>query len=152
MNYVSTDQKKYIDFLNRGKKMRTFKKYPNRRIYDLQSSKYVTLDTILNLIVEGQSIEVVDAESGNDLTQNVLLQILSDQERKNGKPLLTNIALEQLIRFTSSPFTKPLSQFLDQSLEFMSTQQELFKKGIKAANLGNFNIFEESYKFWSNKQ
>ena len=112
----------------------------------------MTLDTILNLIVEGQSIEVVDAESGNDLTQNVLLQILSDQERKNGKPLLTNIALEQLIRFTSSPFTKPLSQFLDQSLEFMSTQQELFKKGIKAANLGNFNIFEESYKFWSNKQ
>ena len=152
MNYVSTDQKKYIDFLNRGKKMRTFKKYPNRRIYDLQSSKYVTLDTILNLIVEGQSIEVVDAESGNDLTQNVLLQILSDQERKNGKPILTNIALEQLIRFTSSPFTKPLSQFLDQSLEFMSTQQELFKKGIKAANVGNFNIFEESYKFWSNKQ
>ena len=152
MNYVSTDQKKYIDFLNRGKKMRTFKKYPNRRIYDLQSSKYVTLDTILNLIVEGQSIEVVDAESGNDLTQNILLQILSDQERKNGKPLLTNITLEQLIRFTSSPFTKPLSQFLDQSLEFMSKQQELFKKGIKAANLSNFNIFEESYKFWSHKQ
>ena len=89
--------------------MRKFKKYPNRRIYDLQSSKYVTLDTILNLIVEGQSIEVIDAENGKDLTQNVLLQILSDQERKNGKPLLTNIALEQLIRFTSSPFTKPLS-------------------------------------------
>ena len=69
--------------------MRKFKKYPNRRIYDLQSSKYVTLDAILNLIVEGQSIEVADAESGKDLTQNVLLQILSDQERKNGKPLLT---------------------------------------------------------------
>ena len=68
--------------------MRKFKKYPNRRIYDLQSSKYVTLDTILNLIVEGQSIEVIDAENGKDLTQNVLLQILSDQERKNGKPLL----------------------------------------------------------------
>ena len=132
--------------------MRKFKKYPNRRIYDLQSSKYVTLDTVLNLIVEGQSIQVVDAESGNDLTQNVLLQILSDQERKNGKPLLTNIALEQLIRFTSSPFTKPLSRFLDQSLDFMSKQQELFNKGIKAANLSNFNIFEESYKFWSNKQ
>ena len=152
MDVVSIDQTKNIDFLNIGKKMRTFKKYPNGRIYDLHSSKYVTLDTILNLIVEGQSIQVVDAESGTDLTQNVLLQILSDQEQKNGKPLLTNITLEQLIRFTSSPFTKPLSQFLDQSLEFMSKQQELFKKGIKAANLSNFNIFEESYKFWSNKQ
>ena len=131
--------------------MRKFKKYPNRRIYDLQSSKYVTLDAILNLIVEGQSIEVADAESGKDLTQNVLLQILSDQERKNGKPLLTNIALEQLIRFTSSPFTKGLSQFLDQSLEFMSKQQDFFKEGIKVANLSNFNIFEETYKFWSDK-
>ena len=105
----------------------------------------------MNLIVEGQSIEVADAESGKDLTQNVLLQILSDQERKNGKPLLTNIALEQLIRFTSSPFTKGLSQFLDQSLEFMSKQQDFFKEGIKAANLSNFNIFEETYKFWSDK-
>ena len=131
--------------------MRKFKKYPNRRIYDLQSSKYVTLDAILNLIVEGQSIEVADAESGKDLTQNVLLQILSDQERKNGKPLLTNIALEQLIRFTSSPFTKGLSQFLDQSLEFMSKQQDFFKEGIKAAKLSTFNIFEETYKFWSDK-
>ena len=132
--------------------MRTFKKYPNRRIYDLQSSKYVTLDTILNLIVEGQSIEVKDAESDKDLTQNVLLQILADQERKNGTPLLTNITLEQLIRFTSSPITRSLSQFLDQSLEFMAKQQSFFKEGIKATNLSNFNIFEETYKFWSSKK
>ena len=103
--------------------MRKFKKYPNRRIYDLQLSKYVTLDAVLSAIVEGQSIEVKDAESDKDLTQNVLLQILADQERKNGTPLLTNITLEQLIRFTSSPFTRSLSQFLDQSLDFMAKQQ-----------------------------
>ena len=132
--------------------MRKFKKYPNRRIYDLHLSKYVTLDAILNVVVEGQSIEVIDAESEKDLTQNTLLQILADQERKNGTPLLTNIALEQLIRFTSSPFTRGLSQFLDQSLEFMAKQQEFFKEGIKATNIGNFNIFEETYKFWSGKQ
>ena len=132
--------------------MRKFKKYPNRRIYDLQSSKYVTLDAVLNVIVEGQSIEVRDAESDKDLTQNILLQILADQERKNGTPLLTNIALEQLIRFTSSPFTRSFSQFIDQSLEFMAKQQEFFKEGIKATSLNNFNIFEETYKFWSNKQ
>ncbi len=132
--------------------MRKFKKYPNRRIYDLQVSKYVTLDAVLSAIVEGQSIEVKDAESDKDLTQNVLLQILADQERKNGTPLLTNITLEQLIRFTSSPFTRSLSQFLDQSLEFMAKQQSFFKEGIKATNLSNFNIFEETYKFWSSKK
>ena len=132
--------------------MRKFKKYPNRRIYDLQLSKYVTLDAVLSAIVEGQSIEVKDAESDKDLTQNVLLQILADQERKNGTPLLTNITLEQLIRFTSSPFTRSLSQFLDQSLDFMAKQQTFFKEGIKATNLSNFNIFEETYKFWSSKK
>ena len=132
--------------------MRKFKKYPNRRIYDLQVSKYVTLDAVLSAIVEGQSIEVKDAESDKDLTQNVLLQILADQERKNGTPLLTNITLEQLIRFTSSPITRSLSQFLDQSLEFMAKQQSFFKEGIKATNLSNFNIFEETYKFWSSKK
>ena len=132
--------------------MRKFKKYPNRRIYDLQLSKYVTLDAVLSAIVEGQSIEVKDAESDKDLTQNVLLQILADQERKNGTPLLTNITLEQLIRFTSSPFTRSLSQFLDQSLDFMAKQQSFFKEGIKATNLSNFNIFEETYKFWSSKK
>ena len=118
--------------------MRKFKKYPNRRIYDLHSSKYVTLDAILNVVVEGQSIAVIDAESEKDLTQNILLQILADQERKNGTPLLTNIALEQLIRFTSSPFTRGLSQFLDQSLEFMATSAtSIFLK--KPINFGLVN-------------
>ena len=82
--------------------MQQFRKYPNRRIYDLGTSKYVTLDYLLELIVAGVSIRVEEAESGEDITQTTLLQILAKEELKQTSPLLTNLALEQLIRFTLS--------------------------------------------------
>jgi polyhydroxyalkanoate synthesis repressor PhaR len=83
--------------------MQQFRKYPNRRIYDLGTSKYVTLDYLLELIVAGVSIRVEEAESGEDITQTTLLQILAKEELKQTSPLLTNLALEQLIRLTCNP-------------------------------------------------
>ena len=65
--------------------MRQFRKYPNRRIYDLDNSKYVTLDDLLNWINAGASIHVEEAESGEDLTQATLMQILSKEESRRVK-------------------------------------------------------------------
>lgn len=130
--------------------MRHFRKYPNRRIYDLSSSKYVTLDYLLKLITQGASIRVEEAESGEDITQTTLLQILAKEELKQGSPLLTNLALEQLIRFTCNPYIRPASEFIEKSLEFMSQDSNVFLKGFeRAARTSPFNVFKAYTDLWS---
>ena len=109
--------------------MHRFRKYPNRRIYDLEQSKYVTLDTVLEVILSGRSVKVEMADTEEDVTQSTLLQVLAEKEKANATPLLTNLALEQLIRFTSNPYSQSASQFIEKSLEFMSRQQDSLREG-----------------------
>ena len=59
----------------------SFRKYPNRRIYDLEQSKYVTLDTVLEVILSGRSVRVEMAETEEDVTQSTLLQVLAEKEK-----------------------------------------------------------------------
>ena len=130
--------------------MQHFRKYPNRRIYDLATSKYVTLDYLLDLIVAGVSIRVEEAESGEDITQTTLLQILAKEELKQASPLLTNLALEQLIRFTCNPYAQPASQFIEQSLKFMAQDSNVFLKSFeRAAQASGFNMFKSYTDLWS---
>ena len=130
--------------------MQQFRKYPNRRIYDLGSSKYVTLDYLLELIVAGVSIRVEEAESGEDITQTTLLQILAKEELKQASPLLTNLALEQLIRFTCNPYAQPASQFIEQSLKFMAQDSNVFLKSFaRAAQSSGLNMFKTYTDPWS---
>ena len=130
--------------------MQQFRKYPNRRIYDPISSKYITLDRLLELIVAGISIRVEEAESGEDITQTTLLQILAKEELKQTSPLLTNLALEQLIRFTCNPYAQPASQFIEQSLEFMAQNgQNLFKSFERSAQTSYLNLFKTYTDLWS---
>ena len=131
--------------------MHRFRKYPNRRIYDLETSKYVTLDAVLDVILSGRSVKVEMAETEEDVTQATLLQVLAEQEKANSTPLLTNIALEQLIRFTGNPYSQSASQFIEKSLEFMSRQQESLREAIAASNLDPFSSFENTMKFWTGK-
>jgi len=79
--------------------MRQFKKYPNRRLYDIEESKYVTVEDIRKIILKGESITVVDSKTEKELTRTVLMQIISEQEAEGHEPILTNRVLEQLIRF-----------------------------------------------------
>ena len=91
--------------------MHRFRKYPNRRIYDLEQSKYVTLDTVLEVILSGRSVKVEMAETEEDVTQSTLLQVLAEKKKRT-RPVATNLALEQLIRFTSNPYSQSASQFM----------------------------------------
>ena len=63
-------------------KLRIIKKYPNRRLYDTEISSYITIDEVRQLVVDGESFEVRDAKSGEDLTRSVLLQIISEHEER----------------------------------------------------------------------
>ena len=79
--------------------MRELKKYPNRRLYDLKDSHYVTVDDVRRMILAGESIRVLDSKDSSDITRGILLQILAEQEAEGHEPVLTHRAIEQIIRF-----------------------------------------------------
>ena len=76
--------------------MKHYKKYPNRRLYDIDASTYVTVDDIRAAITDGESLSVVDSKTGKDLTRTVLLQVISEQEGEGHQPILTNRVLGSL--------------------------------------------------------
>ena len=96
--------------------MREFKKYPNRRLYDIQQSKYVTVEDIRLLVLTGETITVKDSKSEKDLTRTVLLQIIAEQEDEGHEPILTNRVLEQLIRFYGAPMQSVVGRYIEQSI------------------------------------
>jgi len=109
--------------------MRIIKKYPNRRLYDTEVSKYITLEDIKNLVLDGTSFIVKDVKSEEDLTRSILLQIISEQEH-NGEPLLSAESLTQLIRFYGNAYQSVFSDYLEQSLNIFTTQHKDFQDRI----------------------
>lgn len=102
---------------------RLIKKYPNRRLYDTEESRYITLVDVQRLVREGTDIKVVDTQSGDDITRGILIQIITEQEA-GGNPLFTTDMLTRFIRFYDESLQDAFSSFLDQSLRLYSEQQE----------------------------
>jgi polyhydroxyalkanoate synthesis repressor PhaR len=102
---------------------RTIKKYANRRLYDTQASKHVTLDGIRQLIVDGEDIAVIDDTTGQDITRNILLQVIAEQEQ-SGRPILSAGMLRHIIRFYGDPLQEFMAQYLEQSVEAFLNQQK----------------------------
>lgn len=111
--------------------MREFKKYPNRRLYDIQESKYVVAEDIRQIILAGETIRVTDSKSSKDLTRTVLLQILSEQESEGHEPILTNRVLEQLIRFYGAPMQGIMSKYIEQSIMTFLDHQEQYRRRMQ---------------------
>jgi polyhydroxyalkanoate synthesis repressor PhaR len=102
---------------------RLIKKYPNRRLYDTEESRYITLVDVQRLVRDGTDIKVVDTQSGDDITRGILIQIITEQEA-GGNPLFTTDMLTRFIRFYDESLQDAFSSFLDQSLKLYSEQQE----------------------------
>src|SRR5438552_1890889 len=94
--------------------LRIIKKYPNRRLYDTELGVYITLDEIKKLVLRRANFQVIDARSKKDLTQNTLLQIISEQETSL-TPLFTIPILQDFIRFYHEKSHNLFSQFLEQA-------------------------------------
>ena len=77
----------------------TIKKYANRRLYNTGTSTYVTLEDLATMVKNGEEFLVYDAKTGDDITRQVLAQIIFEQENKAGQNLLPTTFLRQLIRF-----------------------------------------------------
>ena len=95
---------------------RVIKKYPNRRLYDTNESKYVTLNDVRKLVLEETPFCVIDKKSGEDITRNILLQIIIEQEEE-GEPLFSTDVLEQLIGFYGNSVQGMAGDFISQSLK-----------------------------------
>ncbi len=111
--------------------MRILRKYTNRRLYDTSRSCYITLEDVKELVLQNESFQVQDSKTGKDLTRNILLQIISEQEAE-GSGLLTNQVLQQLIRFYGNSMQGLLGQYLEQSLATFLSQQDRIKEQMES--------------------
>ena len=125
--------------------MREFKKYPNRRLYDLEESQYVTVDDVRKFILRGESIHVTDSKDGHDITRQILLQILAEQEAEGHEPVLTNRVIEQVIRFYGDNVGSVVSRYIEQSiLTFLEHQDQLRRRMKEMNDLNPFNFMRQA--------
>ncbi len=104
----------------------TIKKYANRRLYDTESSSYITLDKLAQMIREGRDFEVVDAKSGEDITHQVLTQIIVEEEARGGETMLPANFLRQLIGLYGGNMQAAVPQYLEAAMaEFQKNSHAL---------------------------
>ncbi len=108
------------------------KKYANRRLYNTATSAYVTLDDLAKMVREGTDFVVYDAKTNEDLTRQILTQIIFDEESR-GEALLPVQFLRQLIGFYGGHMQSVLPSYLEMSLENFSRQQEQFRSQMTKA-------------------
>jgi polyhydroxyalkanoate synthesis repressor PhaR len=109
---------------------RVIKKYPNRRLYDTALSKYITLEDVRRLVRGGVEFVVRDAQTDEDLTRSILLQIIAEQEA-GGDPIFTIPILTQIIRFYGDAVQGLASDFLQRSLLAFGEQQQHFRRQLE---------------------
>jgi polyhydroxyalkanoate synthesis repressor PhaR len=102
---------------------RIIKKYPNRRLYDTQLSRYITLADVRDLVMEGIQFRVLDTTNEADLTRAILLQIMLEEET-GGEPLFTAGMLAQIIRFYGGTLQGVFTRYLEHSLDAFAEQQK----------------------------
>ena len=115
---------------------RIIKKYPNRRLYDTQISRYITVADVRDLVMQGIEFKVIDANSNEDITRPTLLQIILEQE-SGGQPLFTADILAKMIRFYGDSVQGVFSTYLEKSLELFVEQHAQFQRqmrGMMGAN------------------
>ncbi|CAO1666092.1 MULTISPECIES: polyhydroxyalkanoate synthesis repressor PhaR [Halomonadaceae] len=136
--------------------MRVIRKYANRRLYDTQQSRYVTLEDLRRLIIEEEPFRVEDAKSREDLTRTILLSIIIEQEQADSEAeVFSNDLLAQLIRVYDMTSPLPLSRYLEQGTQLMLEQQKRLQSQWKQAMRNTplefmRELAEENMRFWQN--
>ena len=121
------------------------KKYANRRLYNTESSTYVTLEDLAEMVRLDRDFVVYDAKSGDDLTHSVLTQIIVEQEaRAGGENLLPIPFLRQLIRFYDDSFGRMVPSYLQCSLEALTKEQQRYREQFTSTWGGTgFDAYQE---------
>jgi polyhydroxyalkanoate synthesis repressor PhaR len=134
----------------------TIKKYANRRLYDTESSSYITLDRLAQMVREGREFEVVDAKTGEDITRQVLTQIIVDEEARGGATMLPINFLKQLIGLYGNSMQNMVPQYLEAAMDAFQRNQSAVKDAF-GANMftdlakRNMTMFEEASRAFAGK-
>lgn len=105
--------------------LRVIKKYPNRRLYDTDTSSYITLAEVKTLVMDREPFVVRDAKSNEDLTRSILLQIILEEETA-GAPIFTEQVLANIIRFYGHSMQGYMGSYLEKNIQiFMDLQQKM---------------------------
>lgn len=103
--------------------VRVIKKYPNRRLYDTNTSAYITLAEVKALVMKAEPFVVRDAKTGDDLTRSILLQIILEEETA-GVPLFTESMLANMIRFYGHSMQGMMGSYLEQNMQMFTDMQK----------------------------
>ncbi|MBS0267862.1 MAG: polyhydroxyalkanoate synthesis repressor PhaR [Proteobacteria bacterium] len=140
------------------------KKYANRRLYNTETSTYVTLEDLAKMVRGDRDFVVYDAKNGDDLTHAVLTQIIVEQEsREGGQALLPIPFLRQLIRFYDDSIARMVPSYLQFSLEHLAKEQSRFREQFASAFSNpaaafdfyqqqarqNMAMFEQAMSMWA---
>jgi polyhydroxyalkanoate synthesis repressor PhaR len=120
---------------------RLIKKYPNRRLYDTKTSSYITLADVKQMVLKNEDFQVLDAKTNEDLSRQILLQIILDEE-SGGMPMFSSDLLSQMIRSYGSAMQGFMGSYLEKNLEgFQQMQkalqeqsQKLYGDGSRSSN------------------
>jgi len=134
----------------------TIKKYANRRLYDTESSTYITLDRLAQMVREGREFEVVDAKTGDDITRQVLTQIIVDEEARGGTTMLPINFLKQLIGLYGNSMQNFVPSYLEAAMDAFQRNQSAVKDAFSGnvfADLAkrNMAIFEDASRAFTGK-
>ena len=116
-----------------GKGPIAVKKYANRRLYNTETSTYVTLEDLATMVKRGDDFVVSDAKTGEDITRSVLAQIIFDQEGKVGQSMLPTTFLRQLIRFYGDSMQMLVPSYLEFTLDKLATDQHRLREQVENA-------------------
>jgi polyhydroxyalkanoate synthesis repressor PhaR len=117
-----------------GSSDRIIKKYPNRRLYDTDTSSYITLTEIKQLVMDSEPFVVLDAKTGEDLTRSILLQIILEEESQ-GSPMFTAPVLANVIRFYGHTMQGFMGGYLEKNMQALMDMQSPMVKGVMGANM-----------------
>jgi polyhydroxyalkanoate synthesis repressor PhaR len=113
------------------------KKYANRRLYNTESSSYITLEHLAAMTREGREFKVVDAKSDEDITHNILTQIIMEEEGRGDQPMLPVNFLRQLIAMYGDSMQAMVPGYLEASMDSFRRNQAQFKSAVEGAFAGS---------------
>ena len=102
---------------------RMIKKYPNRRLYDTKTSSYITLADVKQMVLKHEDFHVVDAKTNDDLTRQILLQIILEEE-SGGMPMFSSDLLSHLIRFYGNAMQGLMGTYLEKNIHAFQEMQK----------------------------
>jgi polyhydroxyalkanoate synthesis repressor PhaR len=111
---------------------RVIKKYPNRRLYDTDTSAYITLSEVRQLVMDSEPFVVTDAKTGEDITRSILLQIILEEEEAAGSPMFTAPALANIIRFYGHAMQGMMGSYFEKNMQVLTDFQVRLEEQSKA--------------------